>query len=70
MIHERDKKASPGYNEIDMVELLEMLGRIAHAKFSGSELDSIELHTKLEYVLDDLVQLIGQVRNEREEDEE
>lgn len=70
MIYERDKKASPAYNELTYEEFLEMIGRIAFIKFQGSELDQLNLMTKIEYVLDDLFQLVELERNEREEDEE
>ena len=43
MIYERDKQASPAYNQHTYEEFLEMLGRIAYMKFLGSELDQLEL---------------------------
>lgn len=58
MIFERDAKASPSYLELEFAEFLEFIGRISYTKFLGSELDQIELHIKLEYVLDDLFALI------------
>ena len=70
MVMERDKKASPAYLELDYVEFLEMIGRIAYIKFQGSELDQIDLTTKIEYVLDDLFKLIEMDRNERQDDED
>ena len=67
MINERDKRNSPSYTEIDIVEFLEMVGRIAYHRFQGSELqDQIDLAGKIEYVLDDLFTIIGAERNERE----
>ena len=69
MVMERDKKASPGYLELDFVEFLEFIGRLAHAKFLGSELeDNVDLATKIEYVMDDLFALHDLTRSEREED--
>jgi len=59
-IFERDKKASPSSLEIDFVEFLEFLCRIAFIKFQGSELEeTLTLDNKIEYVLDDLLPLIG-----------
>ena len=46
------------YNKVAHVEFLEMIGRIAHTKFAGSVLEDEPLVTKIEYVLDDLFQLI------------
>jgi len=37
-----------------MAEFLEMIGRIADLKFKGSELESIHLANKIEFVLDDI----------------
>ena len=37
-----------------MAEFLEMIGRIAELKFKGSELESIHLANKIEFVIDDL----------------
>ena len=39
------------------VEFLEMIARVAHLKFIGSELESIKLHKKIEYIIDDLLAL-------------
>ena len=70
MVVERDKKASPGYLELEFVEFLEFIGRLAHTKFIGSELEfGLDLATKIEYVLDDLLALIDLTRNEREIEE-
>ena len=68
--NERDKKMSPSYTELEHVEFLEMIGRIAHTRFQGSELqDQIDLASKIEYVLDDLFPLIQMERSEREEED-
>ena len=70
MVTERDKQASPNYMELDQVEFLEMIGRVAHTKFVGSELAELPLTPKLELLLDDLLPLCNLDRNEREEDED
>ena len=46
------------YNKVAHVEFLEMIGRIAHIKFSGSVLEDEPLANKIEYVLDDLFKMI------------
>ena len=46
--------AAGKYMRLQFVEFLEMIGRVADLKFRGSELETIPLQTKIEYVLDDL----------------
>ena len=70
IIYEREKKMSPSYTDHTYEEFLEMIGRIAFIKFQGSEMDQLDLTTKIEYVLDDLFQLIEVDRLEKEEDED
>lgn len=68
-VYEKERKTSSSQTELEFVEFLEMLGRVAHIKFLGSELEeTTDLATKIEYVLDDLFVLIETKRNEREED--
>ena len=53
------------YNEIEFVEFLEMIVRVAYLKFQGSELEhSITLNQKVEYLLDDLLTIVGLKRND------
>ena len=71
MVFERDKKASPSCLELDIVEFLEMIGRIADFKFKGSELqDTIDLATKIDYIMDELFPMIEVERSDREEEED
>ena len=44
---------------IEFVEFLEMICRVADIKFRGSNLETEELQTKVGYVLDELMPLIG-----------
>jgi len=46
------------YKQLQFVELLEMLGRIAEFKFRETELEGLELAKKLEYILDDVLSLV------------
>lgn len=46
------------YDEISFVEFLEMIGRAADLKFKDSEQESLELHKKIEFVIDDLLVLV------------
>ncbi len=69
MMEKEQKKQSPGYLELDFVEFLEFIGRLAHEKFKGSELeDQVDLATKIDYLMDDLFVLVELTRIEREED--
>ena len=69
IIDEKDKKLAPTYNELDFVEFLEFLGRVSPLKFQGSELeDQIDLTTKIDYVMDDLLALVDTQRNEVEQE--
>ena len=42
-----------------MVEFLEMVGRIAFIKYQGSELEILPLNEKIEYIIDDLIVVLG-----------
>ena len=48
------------YQNLDMefVEFLEMICRVADIKFKGTELESINLHTKVGYVIDEILIII------------
>ena len=46
------------YGFLYFSEFLEMIGRVADLNFKGSELESIGLHEKIEYILDDLFVII------------
>ncbi|TNV87178.1 hypothetical protein FGO68_gene2179 [Halteria grandinella] len=52
------------YQRIQFVEFLEMIGRMADLKFRGSEMEGLQLHQKIEYILDDLLTYIGEKRLE------
>lgn len=48
-----------GYLHMEFVEFLEMVCRVALLKFKGSDLDGKELPEKVEYVLEELLALVG-----------
>lgn len=58
------EESSTKYKRLVFVEFLEMIGRIADIKFRGSEMDSLPLPKKLEFILDDLLTLVGEKRKE------
>ena len=70
-INENDD-LSKKFMKITWVEFLEMIGRVADLKFRDSELESIPLEAKIEYVLDDLFAALPGLRrlNARNMDEE
>jgi hypothetical protein len=49
------KKQDEYYNSFRFVEFLEMIGRVAHFKFPGSDNETMSLCQKMELVLDDIL---------------
>ena len=54
-----ENKDEQKYSFLYFVEFLEMLGRCAASKMSGTELESLPLVTKLEYFLDEMFAAFG-----------
>ena len=50
------------YENLRYCEFLEMIGRIADMKFEGSEDEELEIHHKIEYILDDMFEAFGYKR--------
>lgn len=50
------------YKRLQYVEFLDYLGRVADAKFKKSDLDVLPLHKKIEFVIDDVLTLVGEKR--------
>lgn len=46
------------YKQLKFVELLELIGRIAVMKFKDSEIESLPLAKKIEYILDIMLRLV------------
>lgn len=44
---------------MEFVEFLEMICRVALFKFKGSDLENLELCQKVEFILDDVLALVG-----------
>ena len=61
-----EEKQWKNYHSLQFVEFLEFLGRIAHFRFksANAEVASLPLTSKIEIILDDLMQGFGLVRNE------
>lgn len=55
---------SAKYKRLMYVEFLEMIGRVAYEKFRETEMDSLPLEKKIEFVIDELVAYVGETRKE------
>lgn len=63
VIEEMSFLSPRGYMYMDFVEFLEMICRVAHIKFKGSDLDSKELPEQVGYILDQLLSIVGLQKN-------
>ena len=50
------------YNKLYFVEFLEMVARIAEIKYRGTEVSQQSLTKRIEYVLDEILPLVGAKR--------
>ena len=66
VIEESNPDAASAYHKMVYVEFLEFLARIAELYFEESEMEDLELHIKLEYLLDELLPMIGAKRVRQE----
>mmetsp|Transcript_41069 Transcript_41069/g.39584 ORF Transcript_41069/g.39584 Transcript_41069/m.39584 type:complete len:237 (+) Transcript_41069:504-1214(+) len=55
-----ESENSHQYKQMKFVEFLELLGRVAKAKFVNTEMESATLNKKLEYVLDIILRMVDQ----------
>lgn len=70
IIVDSEKKSHLTINTIVYVEFLELLCRLTLSKFRGSELDGLNLSTKLNYTLVDFLRYAGERFKMPEEDYE
>ena len=56
------KDSLQNYHSMSYTEFLEFLARIAELYFEGSEMEEIDLHLKLEYLLDELLPMVNAKR--------
>ena len=56
------KDSLQNYHMMSYTEFLEFLARIAELYFEGSEMEEIDLHRKLEYLLDELLPMVNTKR--------
>ena len=59
VVCEQDKKQARSYENLQFVEFLEFLARVVDLTFQSSELEEIPLEEKLEYLLKDLLPMVG-----------
>jgi len=62
VIDESKNSDTRGYMVMEMAEFLEMICRVAIAKFKASDLEALPLNQKVEFILDDLLPLVGMER--------
>lgn len=58
-MNELDPEISKAYNRLTFHEFLEFIGRVVDKSFEESELVELSLDEKLEYILPDLLHLVG-----------
>ena len=51
---------------MNYVEFLEMIGRVADTYFAGSEMEDLQLAQKIEYLLDEILPVVGKSRVKQE----
>ena len=60
--NEFEKDSLSEYNKLSYIEFLEFLARIAELYFEGSEMEELDLNIKLEYLLDEILPMVGAKR--------
>ena len=62
VVNELELSGELQYKKLQYVEFLEFLARIADLFFEGSEMEGLELHEKIEHILDEILPLVGAKR--------
>ena len=62
VVEETNQEAVNIYEKLLYVEFLEFLARIAEQYFEESEMEELELHHKIEYLLDEILPVVGEKR--------
>ena len=62
VVTEFERESLTSYHKMTYVEFLEFLARIAELYFEGSEMEELELHQKLEFLLDEILPVVGAKR--------
>ena len=61
----RENTKAKYYEQVELVELLEMIGRVADLRYMGTEMAEQPLANKIEFLLDDLFEPFGLIRQPR-----
>ena len=62
VVEESDIDKIAAYHKLQYVEFLEFLARVAELYFEDSEMAELDLHVKLEYLLDEILPLVSAKR--------
>ena len=65
VISELEEKGIEQYIRLEFVEFLEFIARIADLFFEESELKTLELHQKIEHILDEILPIHGERRKKQ-----
>ena len=66
VIDELGPQGEQQYQRLIFVEFLEFLARVSDLFFAGSEMETLELHEKIEYVLDEILPIVNYKRVKQE----
>lgn len=66
IINETKADAAVKYNSLKFEEFLEMIGRVAHLKYNLQEHAEITLSQKIEFILDEILAVVKEKRNDPE----
>ena len=58
VVNELDAQGDLQYQKLLYVEFLEFIARVADLFFKGSEMDDLELHEKIEHILDEILPIV------------
>jgi hypothetical protein len=58
----RENSQAKQHDQVQFVEFLEMIGRVAALRYVDSEVETEPLHIKIEIILDDLFEEYGLIR--------
>ncbi len=58
IVDEMRNPETRGYNQLEFVEFLECICRLAILKFKGSDLETMELPEKVDYFLEDILDAV------------
>lgn len=66
VVEETNPDSIVTYGKLLYVEFLETIARVAEQYFLGSEMEELELHLKIEFLLDEMFPAVGETRVKQE----